>query len=259
MNGLPASKLKKSKIIIVGAGMSGMTAGKYLREAGHEVVILEASSRVGGRVQTYRDLRDGWRSEIGPMRIPKTHIFTLELARRLGLTLTKFDNREGPYHFYIREKKLRMQDLEKFNLLQFSKEYDATAPLRNVTGGKPVSPGELVAAAMEEPLSDLQRLPWAQFLRKYDSYSLKDWLVKQGISRGAIDMIGVFYNFEAFLDMSLVENTIDECVFHDPQLKKVEEGMDMLPKGLYRDVDDLVRFNSRVYRVEHGITGVTVK
>ena len=54
--GLPAGNAswKPQKVIIVGAGMAGLTAAKLLKDAGHEVTILEASSRVGGRAQTFR-------------------------------------------------------------------------------------------------------------------------------------------------------------------------------------------------------------
>ena len=47
-------KKKNKKVIIVGAGISGLTAGYLLKKAGHKVVILEASNRAGGRIQTYR-------------------------------------------------------------------------------------------------------------------------------------------------------------------------------------------------------------
>lgn len=42
------------RIVIVGAGLSGLTAGLYLRAAGHRVTILERSSRPGGLVRTER-------------------------------------------------------------------------------------------------------------------------------------------------------------------------------------------------------------
>ncbi|HEX9070050.1 MAG TPA: FAD-dependent oxidoreductase, partial [Ktedonobacterales bacterium] len=40
------------RVIIVGAGLAGLTAGVTLARAGHEVRILEASDGVGGRVRT---------------------------------------------------------------------------------------------------------------------------------------------------------------------------------------------------------------
>ena len=44
----------KPKVTIVGAGASGLIAANLLDKLGFRVTILEASDRVGGRIQTYR-------------------------------------------------------------------------------------------------------------------------------------------------------------------------------------------------------------
>lgn len=46
------SNPKAKKVIVIGAGLSGLIAAKELQTAGFEVVILEARARVGGRINT---------------------------------------------------------------------------------------------------------------------------------------------------------------------------------------------------------------
>lgn len=46
--------VKKPKIIIIGAGMAGLTAARQLLYFGFEVMVLESRNRIGGRVCTYK-------------------------------------------------------------------------------------------------------------------------------------------------------------------------------------------------------------
>src|SRR3954468_2141467 len=50
-------------VIVVGAGMAGLACAQRLSRAGVEVLVLEASDAVGGRVRT--DVVDGYRCDRG--------------------------------------------------------------------------------------------------------------------------------------------------------------------------------------------------
>ena len=79
------------RVIIVGAGISGLVAGYELSCAGHDVTILEARNRVGGRVFTLRTpFSDGHFADAGAARIPPDHDMTIGYADHFGLTLDPF-------------------------------------------------------------------------------------------------------------------------------------------------------------------------
>jgi len=73
--------------------VSGLCAGYELKKAGFEVTILEASSRVGGRVKTFRDpsFAPGNHGEGGAMRILRNHFLLHEYLKKLGLDTQLFE------------------------------------------------------------------------------------------------------------------------------------------------------------------------
>ena len=50
-------------VVVVGAGLAGLACARRLHEAGIDVVVLEASDDIGGRVRT--DVVDGFRLDRG--------------------------------------------------------------------------------------------------------------------------------------------------------------------------------------------------
>jgi len=85
------------KALVVGAGLAGLVAANDLQGAGHEVVVLEARDRVGGRVWSRR-LDNGAVVEMGAEFILPGNTAIRELVERFGLGLwekgMRYGNRE---------------------------------------------------------------------------------------------------------------------------------------------------------------------
>ncbi len=59
---------RKQKVIVLGAGLAGLAAAWELVQAGHEVIVIEARNRSGGRVLTLREgFTSGLTAEAGAM------------------------------------------------------------------------------------------------------------------------------------------------------------------------------------------------
>src|SRR5262249_21232688 len=73
-------------VLVIGAGIAGMTAAKMLAESGRSVIVLEANDRVGGRTWSVDEV--GGPVDYGGMFIGDTHSRSIALGESLGLEMT---------------------------------------------------------------------------------------------------------------------------------------------------------------------------
>lgn len=86
-------------VVVVGAGLAGLTAARDLIAAGHSVIVLEARDRVGGRV-VGQPLGDGHIAEMGGEFVGPTQDRILALAADLGVTtFPTYDDGANVLHF----------------------------------------------------------------------------------------------------------------------------------------------------------------
>jgi monoamine oxidase len=113
------------KVIVIGAGVSGLAAATQLTADGYDVIVLEARDRIGGRIlsdhynQYALDLGASWIHGLDENPIA-------DIARDHGLELIIFDNEES-FVFYDNDGK-KIENMEKFEEL-----YDGFADLYNQT------------------------------------------------------------------------------------------------------------------------------
>lgn len=70
-------------VLVLGGGISGLTAAFLLKERGHSVALLEASERPGGCIRTWK--KDGFLFELGPNTVLNNAFEIDELCAKAGL------------------------------------------------------------------------------------------------------------------------------------------------------------------------------
>jgi monoamine oxidase len=97
-NGGGSKRKRKRDVVIVGAGLAGLSAARAIRRAGHSVVVLEARDRVGGRTLNHR-IGGGEVVEVGGQWVGPTQNKVLALIDELGLeTFDTFVDGKSVYY-----------------------------------------------------------------------------------------------------------------------------------------------------------------
>jgi monoamine oxidase len=101
-------KPRKADVIVVGAGLSGLTAARKIAAKGKSVIVLEARSRVGGRVLNH-SIGHGHVTELGAQFVGPTQDHMIHLADEMGVKrFLAYD--KGMNLYYTQGKKFEFSD-----------------------------------------------------------------------------------------------------------------------------------------------------
>jgi monoamine oxidase len=220
------------EVVIVGAGIAGLTAGWRLTQAGVGVRILEAQERIGGRMFSLRDhFPSGQVAELGGELIDTGHVHIRRLAAELGLELEDLRDGEDMVEetWYFRGRRINDAEL-----------LEAWGP---------------VAARIQADLDALplpEEWPWITWdapagAEALDRLSLGEWLLGVEMDGWFRDLLDVGFTTEFGLEAeeqstlnlhTLIDTNPDELVIYGESDERfhVKGGNDGIPRALAQEL-----------------------
>ncbi|HEV7881003.1 NAD(P)/FAD-dependent oxidoreductase [Bradyrhizobium sp.] len=266
---------KGASVLILGAGLAGMTAALELRKAGYKVQVLEFNSRPGGRNWTLRggdkftelggvrqtcEFDEGLYINPGPWRIPYHHRAVLDYCKRLNVALEPFIQLN--HNALLHGSKAFGGKPQRIREIKTDFQGHVSELLAKVTRQGKLDEG----VSKEDREILLQALQsWGALDKDYAykanliSADFRGFAKEPGGGLGAAPVPGEPIALSDILQ-SRMWRYLQNFALHEFQTTMFQPvgGMDMIGKAFAREIGGIVRYDARVTRIQQDDRGVIV-
>ena len=255
---------KSRKVIVAGAGITGLCCAYELMKSGHEVTVLEASGRYGGHVFTGRDgLSDGLYTDFGADHITKPgYERFFEYAKEFNLTVLPYPNAEGSEaapnshslkmidgKFYSQEMLADPSVLKKFGFNEREVKFLAQNPWYALRS--------LFLQPYLSKFTDPNQ-PFGIGYDDLDKIPVTDIYKKEGASQTALRFLGEESTSALYVLWRMAIMGFRGIPLSEGDTFHLKGGNEQLPIAFAKRLGGIVKLNHPVLSIKHDNSGVTV-
>lgn len=245
----------KKKVIVMGAGIAGLSCAYELKRRGHDVTLLEASGRAGGHVRTLHDpFADGLYADIGAEHFYYPgYTEYWRYLNEFSLTAIPYPRRDHMVRF-LNGERYSEEDLNGKNTLSKlgfnQRETDFLARR---------SWPELPLLYLERYVDQVrdESNPFERGLTELDSLSVTDLLRRQGASASAVQFFGGSGNALQSVWAAAIKK-LRGTDLESKKLFRLKGGNQLMTEAFAARLGDRVRLGCPVTAIKHDVSGVTV-
>ena len=239
------------RIIVIGAGLAGLSCAYELDQSGYNVILIEARKRAGGRVRTYRDpFADNLYAEMGAEYVDSTDNLVHQYCKDFDLRVLPAKQYDG---VFVKGNRLSMKGL---------KSGADSLPYDGILDGKLF--GQESRYIQEWIDLVKQKGENAPEVLALDNMSIEDMLKKGGAPKDIIELYTYTNATESTtvpsrmsaLNMVLA-NAKASAFSEDTVEGRIFGGNDKLPKIFAKKLQTKIKYNSPLKRLKFNAKGVT--
>ncbi|MEJ2482258.1 MAG: NAD(P)/FAD-dependent oxidoreductase [Gemmatimonadota bacterium] len=254
---------RSQRVIVLGAGLAGLAAAHELVRAGHEVTVIEAQNRSGGRVHTIREpFADELYAEAGAMFAGGPHVG--RYAEEFGIDFVSpgtGSGGSGAFQYVVRGERFLMRRGGEAPEPQWPLALSAVEREMGLDGM-----WETYVMGVVPEIGNPFDTAWPpDELRKYDDMSFAEYLADRGASPAAIslmrldvlDMYG--QGFESVSALAFLRDWAGRRYMEPGGAGGViPGGTDRFPEAMASKLDGRTRYGSEAIRLEQDADGVRI-